>query len=106
MITLTESALNHVKKMLNQEKHAGIRVGVKKNGCTGFAYVVEYIDTASKDDILFLDQGILIAVDPQSLEKINGSIIDYVKMNALNKGFEFDNPNVKNICGCGESFSI
>ena len=106
-ITLTANAARHVEKML--QKHAsavGLRLGTRKSGCTGFAYVVDYAETVENDDIVFESNGIKIIVDKDSLGNIQGTEIDFVRTNLLNEGFEFRNPNVKDMCGCGESFSV
>ena len=106
-ITLTTNAARHVEKML--QKHAdaiGLRLGTRKSGCTGFAYVVDYANSVENDDIVFESNGIKIIVDQASLGNIQGTEIDFVRTNLLNEGFEFRNPNVKDMCGCGESFSV
>ena len=106
MITLTETAARHVASQLSQRGHGmGIRVGVTTTGCSGMAYVLEFVDEAAPEDEVFEDQGINIVVDPKSLVYINGTQMDYVKQ-GVNEGFEFRNPNVKGECGCGESFSV
>ena len=106
-IELTETAAEHVNKMLAQRgKGLGLRLGTKKSGCTGFAYVVDYADEVNDDDIVFESQGITVVVNKTSLENIDGMTVDYQKNNALNQGFDFINPNIKDMCGCGESFSV
>ena len=105
-ISLSESAARHVSSQLkNRGKGLGIRVGVTTTGCSGMAYVLEFVDEVAAVDKVFEDQGIKIVVDPKSLLFIDGTEMDFVK-NGVNEGFEFKNPNVKGECGCGESFSI
>lgn len=105
-ISLTKPALERVKSHLDARGSGlGLRVGVKKTGCNGFAYVVDYADAIEPEDVVFDAQGIRVVVDPTSLELIDGTEVDFVK-EGLNEAFKFRNPNVKGECGCGESFSI
>ena len=105
-ITLTESAAQRVKAFLeNRGKGIGLRLGVKTSGCSGMAYVLEFIDECDEQDQVFESQGVKIIVDPKSLLYIDGTELDYGK-EGLNEGFKFNNPNVKDACGCGESFTI
>lgn len=83
----------------------GLRIGVKKTGCSGFAYVVNYADAIGSEDVVFDDQGIKVIVDRESLGYIDGTQVDFVKQ-GLNEAFRFRNPNVKGECGCGESFTV
>jgi iron-sulfur cluster assembly protein len=106
-VTLTDAAADHVTKMLSQRGHGvGLRVGTKKSGCTGYAYVVDYADALDEGDHVFESHGVRVVVDADSLSRIDGMEVDFVKSNLLNEGFEFRNPNVKDECGCGESFSV
>lgn len=106
MITLTEKAALHVKvQLLNRDKGYGIRVGVKTTGCSGLAYLLEYVDVIRNEDIVFQSNGVNIYVDPKSLPYLDGMVMDY-KREGLNEGFDFQNPNVKDQCGCGESFTV
>ena len=106
-IQLTANAAQHVKKMLAQQPGAiGLRLGTKKSGCTGFAYVVDYAKDISEQDHVFESEGVKVVVDDESLPMLDGLEVDFVTTNLLNQGFEFHNPNVKNLCGCGESFSV
>ena len=106
-IELTESAARHVAGMLQKRGHGlGLRLGTRKSGCTGFAYVVDYADELAEDDVLLESRGVKVVVDRQSLHQLEGMEIDYTTSNALNQGFEFRNPNVKAMCGCGESFNV
>ena len=105
-ISLTESAATRVKTFLVSRGHGvGLRLGVRKTGCSGFAYVVNYADAQQTDDVVFEDRGVRVFVDPSSLKLIDGTIVDFVKQ-GLNEAFRFQNPNVKCECGCGESFSV
>lgn len=105
-LTMTEKAAQHVQKSLEKRgKGVGLRLGVKTTGCSGMAYVMEYADDIAEHDQVFESQGIKIVVDPQSLVYIDGTELDYVR-EGLNEGFEFNNPNVKDQCGCGESFNV
>lgn len=105
-ITLSESAAKHVAAQLESRgKGFGIRVGITTTGCSGMAYVLEFVDEVDLADTVFEDQGIKIIVDPKSLVYIDGTQMDFVKA-GVNEGFEFKNPNVKGECGCGESFSV
>lgn len=106
-VTLTDAAANHITKMLTQRGHGvGLRVGTKKSGCTGYAYVVDYADALDEGDHVFESRGVRVVVDAESLSRIDGMEVDFVKSSLLNEGFEFRNPNVKDECGCGESFSV
>ena len=105
-LSLTRPAAERVKSYLDARGEGmGLRVGVKKTGCNGFAYVVNYADAAEEGDAIFEDRGVKLIVDPQSLELIDGTEIDFVK-EGLNEAFRFRNPNVTGECGCGESFSV
>ncbi len=105
-LSLTQSAAERVKAYLEQRGHGmGLRVGIRKTGCSGYAYVIDYADSVDDDDIVFEDRGVKIVVDTGSLQFIDGTQVDFVK-HGLNEAFKFRNPNVKGECGCGESFSI
>lgn len=105
-ISLTSAAADRVKNFLSRRGHGlGLRVGVKKTGCSGFAYVVNYADEINADDSVFEDQGVKVIVDKESLSLIDGTQVDFVKQ-GLNEAFRFRNPNVKGECGCGESFTV
>ncbi|RYY78227.1 MAG: iron-sulfur cluster assembly protein IscA [Moraxellaceae bacterium] len=106
MIHLTERAARHIYDFLqNRGKGEGIKVGVKTSGCSGLAYVLEFVDQVDPVDTAFEEFGVKVFVDPKSLVYLNGLEMDYVK-NGLNEGFEFSNPNQKGECGCGESFTV
>ena len=105
-ITLTESAANHVKIFLaNRGRGVGLRLGVRTSGCSGMAYVLEFADEIGPDDEVFEDHGVKVLVSPKSLVYLNGTELDYTR-EGLNEGFKFNNPNVKDACGCGESFNV
>jgi iron-sulfur cluster assembly protein len=105
-ISLTESAATRVKAFLASRGHGvGLRLGVRKTGCSGFAYVINYADKADPEDAVFEDRGVQVFVDRSSLALIDGTVVDFVK-EGLNEAFRFRNPNVKGECGCGESFSV
>jgi iron-sulfur cluster assembly protein len=105
-ITLTEAAADRVNTFLaNRGKGVGLRLGVKTNGCSGLAYILEFADEIEPEDKVFEDRGVKVIIDPKSLLYLDGTELDY-KKEGLNEGFEFNNPNVKDMCGCGESFTV
>ncbi|WP_386690875.1 MULTISPECIES: iron-sulfur cluster assembly protein IscA [unclassified Lonepinella] len=105
-VTLTESAVGRVRTFLqNRGKGVGLRLGIKTSGCSGLAYVLEFVDTLNEDDKVFEQDGVKIIVDAKSLVYLDGTELDFVK-EGLNEGFKFNNPNVKDQCGCGESFNV
>jgi iron-sulfur cluster assembly protein len=105
-ITLTESAADRIKSFLdNRGKGIGLRLGVKTTGCSGMAYIIEFADEIDNDDNVFEDKGVKVLIDPKSLIYLDGTEVDYAK-EGLNEGFQFNNPNVKDSCGCGESFTV
>lgn len=104
-VTLTERAATRVENfMKNRGKGVGLRISVKTSGCSGMAYSLEFADALDEDDLTFESYGVKLLVDPKSLVYIDGTELDYTK-EGLNEGFKFNNPNVKNTCGCGESFN-
>ncbi len=105
-ITLTETAAARVKEFLaSRGKGIGLRLGVRTTGCSGMAYVLEFADEVEPEDKVFESKGVKVVVDPKSLLYLDGTELDYGK-EGLNEGFKFNNPNVKDTCGCGESFSV
>jgi iron-sulfur cluster assembly protein len=105
-ISMTAAAANHVAKFLaNRGKGVGIRLGVRTSGCSGMAYVLEFADVLEADDLVFEDHGVKVIVDPKSMLYLDGTELDYTR-EGLNEGFKFRNPNVKDACGCGESFNV
>ncbi|PCJ87683.1 MAG: iron-sulfur cluster assembly protein IscA [Thiotrichaceae bacterium] len=105
-ITLTEPAAERVKTFLdNRGKGVGLRLGIKTMGCSGMAYVLEFVDDINPEDEVFEDMGVKVIVDPKSLVYLDGTELDYTK-EGLNEGFKFNNPKEKAACGCGESFTV
>lgn len=105
-VTLSEPAAKHVANYITKRgKGVGIRLGVKTSGCSGMAYKLEFADAANDEDLVFESHGVKVLVDPKSLPYIDGTELDYTK-EGLNEGFKFNNPNVKDACGCGESFNV
>jgi len=105
-VTLSERAAQHVSGYIAKRgKGIGIRLGVKTSGCSGMAYKLEFADAAEPDDVVFESHGLKVLVDPRSLPYIDGTELDYAR-EGLNEGFKFNNPNVKDQCGCGESFNV
>ncbi len=106
MITLTEKAATHVSNFLSKRgKGVALRLGVRASGCSGLAYKLEYADEVKPEDQLFESHGVKVVVDPKSLPYLDGTELDFAK-EGLNEGFKFNNPNVKDACGCGESFNV
>ena len=106
MISLTENAKQSIiQKIIRRGKGKGIRIGVKTTGCSGLAYVLEFVDTVDSQDSCIDCNGCMVYIDPKSCPYLEGMTIDYVKK-GLNEGFEFINPNEKDRCGCGESFRV
>ncbi len=105
-ITLTQAAASRVSTFLEKRgKGAGLRLGVRTTGCSGMAYVLEFVDKIGDADLVFEEHGVKIIVDPKSMVYIDGTELDYTR-EGLNEGFKFNNPNVKDECGCGESFNV
>ena len=105
-ITLTESAAKQIQGQLAKRgKGLGLRIGVKNVGCSGFAYTFDYADEVRDGDQLFESHNAKVLVDAEGLAVLDGSRLDFVK-DGLKQSFKFDNPNVDNTCGCGESFSV
>jgi iron-sulfur cluster assembly protein len=105
-VTLSERAANHVSAFLAKRgKGVGVRLGVRTSGCSGMAYKLEFADDVTPDDLVFESHGLKVLVDPKSLVYLDGTELDFVR-EGLNEGFKFNNPNVKDQCGCGESFHV
>jgi iron-sulfur cluster assembly protein len=105
-LTITAAAAEHVGAQLaSRGRGLGIRVGVKTSGCSGMAYVLEFVDDPVGEDAVFEDHGVRVYVDPKSLVYLDGTELDFVK-EGLNEGLQFRNPNVAGECGCGESFTV
>lgn len=106
MITVTDTAAKKIKQNLAKRgQGVGIRIGIRTTGCSGLAYVLEYVDTPNIEDTLFSSNNTVVAVDPKSLPIVEDLVIDYVRQ-GLNEGFEFINSKEKDRCGCSESFRI
>ncbi len=105
-ITLTEQAAKHVSNFIAKRgKGVGLRLGVRTSGCSGMAYTLEFADEIGADDLQFDSHGVKVLIDAKSLAYLDGTELDYTR-EGLNEGFKFNNPNVKNACGCGESFNV
>lgn len=105
-ITMTDAAAARVSHfMTNRGKGIGLRLGVKTTGCSGLAYVLEFVDELTDADQVFEQHGVKIIVDAKSLVHLDGTQLDFVK-EGLNEGFQFNNPNAQGECGCGESFNV
>ncbi|KMV31247.1 iron-sulfur cluster assembly protein IscA [Photobacterium swingsii] len=105
-ITITEAAASRVATFLeNRGKGIGLRLGVRTSGCSGMAYVLEFVDELDEGDQVFEQQGVKVIIDPKSLVYLDGTELDFAK-EGLNEGFQFNNPNVSSECGCGESFNV
>ena len=105
-IQLSDIAATRVQQFLeNRGKGIGLRLGVKTTGCSGLAYVIEFVDELREDDEVFETKGVKVVVDKKSLVFLDGTEVDFAK-DGLNEGFQFKNPNAKDACGCGESFTV
>ncbi len=105
-ISLTEKAAEHVKTYLEKRgKGVGVRLGVKTTGCSGMAYTIELADDVEDEDHVFEDKGVKVIINPKSMVYLNGTELGFTR-EGLNEGFQFKNPNEKDRCGCGESFSV
>jgi iron-sulfur cluster assembly protein len=104
-VQLTESARQRVTSFLARDGGIGLRLGVRKTGCSGWAYIVDLVKEIDDEDTVFEDSGVTIVVDKKSLPLVDGTRIDFV-VDGLNRTFRFSNPNVTDECGCGESFSV
>lgn len=105
-ISLSERAAQRVNAFIaNRGKGLGLRLGVRTSGCSGMAYVLEFVDDLNDGDTVFEDKGVKVIVDGKSLVYLDGTELDFVK-EGLNEGFKFNNPNISGECGCGESFNV
>lgn len=105
-ISLTESAAKRVQSFLEKRGHGvGLRLGVRRSGCNGWAYTIDYAEAIESTDVVFDEAGVKVIVATDALDLIDGTQVDFVK-DGLNEAFKFRNPNVKGECGCGESFSV
>ena len=105
-ISLTDSAADRVRTHLEKRGAGiGLRLGVTQTGCSGYSYVINYADEIEESDVVFEDKGVKVVIDPEALQLIDGTEVDFVK-NGLNEAFSFRNPNITGECGCGESFNV
>ena len=105
-VTLTDKAVQRVANFLEKRgKGVGLRLGVRTSGCSWMAYKLEFVDQTEDEDEVFESHGVKVVIDPKSLAYLDGTELDFVK-EGLNEGFKFNNPNVKDQCGCGESFNV
>lgn len=105
-ISVTENAVKQIQRQLDKRgKGIGLRLGVKESGCTGYAYVLDYADEINDGDSVFEEYGVKVIIHEKDLQYLEGIQLDY-RREGINEAFRFDNPNVKDMCGCGESFSV
>ncbi len=105
-ISMTPAAAEHIRRSLEARgKGVGIRLGVRTSGCSGMAYVLEFVDEPASDDHVFEQHGVKVIIDPKSLVYLDGTELDFTR-EGLNEGFKFNNPNSRGECGCGESFNV
>ena len=105
-VTLSPAAADRVRSFLAARGHGvGLRLGIKRTGCSGYAYVVNYAEEIGPGDTVFEDQGVKVVIDSGSLALVDGTEVDFVK-HGLNEAFKFKNPKARAECGCGESFSV
>jgi iron-sulfur cluster assembly protein len=105
-ITLTEAAAGRVKRYIQQRGQGiGLRLGIRKTGCSGFAYMIDYADQVEPDDAVFEDKGVTVVINPDSLAYLDGLVVDFTR-EGFSESFKFNNPNEKDRCGCGESFNV
>ena len=105
-VSLTPNAIAHIRRQLERRGGGvGLKLGVRKSGCSGFAYALDYADEIRPEDTVFESEGIKVVVPADALSFVNGTVVDYVS-EGLNQMFRFSNPNIKDACGCGESFTV
>lgn len=105
-ITMTDAAASRVLTFLdNRGKGIGLRLGVRTSGCSGMAYMLEFVDELQSEDHVFEQNGVKVIVDSKSMLYLDGTELDFTK-EGLNEGFKFNNPNAADECGCGESFTV
>ncbi|MEY2700548.1 MAG: hypothetical protein RIQ52_1303 [Pseudomonadota bacterium] len=104
-VTLTSSACRQIQKQLDKRgKGLGLRLGVRKAGCSGYTYVIDYADTLADNDQIFEQEGVRVIIDSEALPYLEGLVLDYTR-EGINEAFRFNNPNATGTCGCGESFA-
>jgi iron-sulfur cluster assembly protein len=105
-VSITENAARQIKKQLDKRgKGIGLKLGIKKSGCSGYAYVLDYADVCNDDDAVFEQFGVKVIIQESDLKFVDGIELDY-RREGINEAFQFNNPNVKDTCGCGQSFSV
>lgn len=105
-VLLTERAARQIRKQLEKRgQGVGLRLGVKKTGCSGYSYALDYADALAPDDQVFEDFGVKVIVSANDLPYIRGIELDY-RREGINEAFQFNNPNARAMCGCGESFTV
>ncbi len=105
-ISLTESAAKQIRKQLEKRgKGVGLKLAVKKSGCSGYSYALDYADSLDESDSVFEDFGVKVIVKADDLQLVDGIELDY-RREGINEAFQFNNPNAKGTCGCGESFTV
>jgi len=105
-VSVTPKAARQIRKALDQRGGGyGLRVAVKTSGCSGYAYALEFAEAPAPEDLSFESEGVQLLVDARSLPMVDGTQLDWVR-EGLNEGFKFNNPNVRDACGCGESFNV
>jgi iron-sulfur cluster assembly protein len=105
-VSLTEAAASRVRGYLHSRGRGfGLRLGVRRTGCSGFAYVVDYADEVGEQDLVFEQRGVKVVIDRANLAMLDGTEVDFVR-EGLSEMFRFRNPNVRDECGCGESFRV
>lgn len=104
-VSITDRAAAHIARLMAKEGHQGLRIGVKKGGCAGMEYTMEYVDEADPNDETVEQDGARVMIAPMAQMFLFGTEIDY-ETSLLESGFKFNNPNVADACGCGESISF
>ena len=104
-VTMTEAAAAQIRKLMEAKGHKGLRIGVKKGGCAGMEYTMEYVDALAEHDEVVEENGARILIAPMAQMFLFGTEIDY-EISLLEAGFKFNNPNVEDACGCGESIKF
>ena len=105
-ISVTERAATQIKKQLEKRgKGIGLKLGIKQSGCSGYSYVLDYADSLNEKDAVFEEFGVKIVVTADDMRFVDGIELDY-RREGINEAFQFNNPNVKGTCGCGESFTV
>lgn len=105
-LRLTQAAADRIKTQLFERGHGiGLRLGLRKSGCSGYMYTMDYADEVTDTDNVFSDHGASVVIDRKYVEILDGTIVDF-RREGLNRMFRFDNPHARNACGCGESFTV